>query len=136
MIVAISTDNGQVSAHFGRCPEFTLIEIDENEGIIRNTKVVSNPGHQMGLIPKFLDEQGASVIIAGGMGHRAVGFFNQYGIRAIVGVVGSIDNTVQKILNGTLQGGESLCSPGRGKDYGIERSDKDHTQHKGHHHDH
>ena len=26
MKVAISTDNGYVSAHFGRCPEFTILE--------------------------------------------------------------------------------------------------------------
>ena len=29
MKVAVSTDNGNVSPHFGRCPEFTLVEIDE-----------------------------------------------------------------------------------------------------------
>lgn len=127
MIIAISTDNGQVSAHFGRCPEFTLVEIDENKGVVLNKKVVPSPGHQMGLIPKFLNDHGANVIIAGGMGPRAVGFFNQYGIDTIVGVMGTIDNVINQILNGTLQGGESLCAPGRGKGYGLDRSDKDHS---------
>lgn len=132
MIISISTDNGMVSAHFGRCPQFTLVEINE-EGSY-NKKVIRNPGHQMGLIPKFLNEQGVNVVIAGGMGRRAIGFFNQYGIETIVGVTGSVDEVIQKILDGTLEGGESLCSPRSGKGYGVERSDIDHSHHK-HEHD-
>ena len=31
MKIAISTDNGQVSAHFGRCPEFTVVEIENGK---------------------------------------------------------------------------------------------------------
>ncbi|MBD3226932.1 MAG: dinitrogenase iron-molybdenum cofactor [Candidatus Lokiarchaeota archaeon] len=129
MIISISTDNGMVSAHFGRCPQFTLVKIDEEEKKYE-TKVIPNPGHQMGLIPKFLNEQGVDVVIAGGMGRRAIGFFNQYGIETIVGVTGSIDEVIQKILDGTLEGGKSLCSPGGGKGYGLDRTDKDHTHHK------
>ena len=60
-------------------------------------------------------------MIAGGMGRRAEAFFNQYGIEVIVGVTGKIDEVIKKIIDGTLEGGESLCAPGRGKGYGVEK---------------
>ena len=31
MRIAIPTDRGQVSAHFGHCEEFTVYDIDENQ---------------------------------------------------------------------------------------------------------
>jgi len=123
MIIAISTDSGYVCAHFGRAPEFTFVKI-ENDKVIEK-KVLQNPGHSVGSIPQFVNQQGAKYMIAGGMGRRAEDFFNQYGIKVIVGVTGRIDDVIKKILDGTLKGGESLCSPGGGKGYGI---DKIHTE--------
>ena len=38
MKIAISTDLGRVSEHFGRCPEFTLINIENNK--IKNKKTL------------------------------------------------------------------------------------------------
>ncbi len=121
MKIATSTDNGRVSAHFGRAPEFTFVTIEDNEVV--DKEVLSNPGHSVGSIPQFVNQQGASVLIAGGMGQRAVGFFNQFGIDTIVGIQGPIDDVIEKILNGTLEGGESLCDPGAGKKsgYGVEK---------------
>lgn len=133
MKVAISTDGDEVCAHFGRAPTFTFITIENNEVVKK--EVFPNPGHSVGSIPQFVNEHGAKFIIAGGMGPRAVGFFNQYGIEAIVGVTGKIDDVIKKICDGTLEGGESLCSPGGGKGYGV---DKIHTEaddnHPHHHH--
>ena len=134
MKIAISTDSVNVCAHFGRAPEFTFVTIDDDQ--IIEKKVLQNPGHSVGSIPQFINQQGATWMIAGGMGHRAQTFFNQYGIEVIVGVSGKIDDVIKKILDGTLEGGESLCSPGGGKGYGVE---KIHTEadnnHEHHHHD-
>jgi len=44
MKAAISTDAGSVSAHFGRCPDFTIVDIEN--GKILYKEVVENPGHQ------------------------------------------------------------------------------------------
>ncbi len=121
MKVAIATDYGSVSAHFGRCPSYTLLDIEE--GIIVNRTEVANPGHATGAIPQFMNEKGVNVMIAGGMGWRAQEFFKQYGIDVILGITGNIDDIIGKIKNGTLEGGESLCSPGGGKGYGIPKED-------------
>lgn len=126
MRYAISTEGECVSAHFGRCPMFTLVDIEN--GAVTKTETAANPGHEPGAIPQFLHGHGASVIIAGGMGHRAQGFFDQLGIRAIVGVSGTISDTIEKLCDGTLTGGSSMCSPGAGRGYGIPKNECDHGE--------
>ncbi len=126
MKIAISTDGDFVSAHFGRCPSFTIVEIDNSKLINRQTIV--NPGHHPGFLPQFLHQRGVDYIIAGGMGRRAEGLFEQTGIQIIVGVSGSIDEVIDKIIKGTLEGGESLCQPGSGRGYGIEKTECEHPE--------
>ena len=124
MRIAISTDGDLVSAHFGRCPSFTLVDIENGKAAKRAE--VANPGHQPGAIPQFLHEKGVNCIVAGGMGMRAQTFFEEYGIRTVVGVSGRIDDVVDQLAQGTLQGGESLCKPGAGKGYGLDKQACDH----------
>lgn len=128
MRIAISTDGDFVSAHFGRCPSFTIVDIEGNKLIKK--EIVDNPGHQPGFIPQFLHQKGVECIVAGGMGARATGFFDELGIKAIVGVSGKIDDVIEKIKNNTLQGGESLCRPGAGKGYGLDKTECDHPDEK------
>ena len=126
MRIAISTDGNFVSAHFGRCPSFTIIEIDNGKLVSKQT--IANPGHQPGFLPQFLHQKGVHCIIAGGMGHRAEGLFAQAEVKSIMGVSGSIDEVIDKVIKGTLEGGESLCQPGSGKGYGIEKTECDHPE--------
>jgi predicted Fe-Mo cluster-binding NifX family protein len=132
MRVAISTDGDFVSAHFGRCPSFTIVDIEKNK--VAKKEIVDNPGHQPGFIPQFLHEKGVQCIIAGGMGMRATGFFNELGIQAVVGVGGRVDEVIEKLQKGTLEGGESLCKPGSGKGYGVEKTICDHPDEESHAH--
>lgn len=125
MIIAISTDQDYVSGHFGRCPSFTLVDVQD--GKVLNQEIVQNPGHMPGAIPQFLKEKDAECIIAGGMGARAEGLFQQFGIKTIVGVQGKIDEVISKLLDGTLEPGESLCKPGGGKGYGLDKTECDHA---------
>ena len=124
MRIAISTDGDFVSAHFGRCPSFTLVDI-ENGKVTKRTEI-ANPGHQPGAIPQFLHKKGVNCIVAGGMGMRATQFFEEYGIKTIMGVSGKIEEVIEKLQKGTLEGGESLCKPGSGKGYGLDKSQCDH----------
>ncbi len=124
MKIAISTDGEYVSSHFGRCPLFTIVEFKNS--VITKKEVINNPGHHPGFLPQFFKELGVECIIAGGMGNKAVGLFDQYEIQQIVGVTGKIEDTISHILEGTLKGGESLCKPGGGKGYGIEKIECDH----------
>jgi len=119
-----------VSAHFGRCPSFTLVEVKDNEVINRSS--IDNPGHHPGFLPQFLHDKGINVIVAGGMGMSALNLFNQVSIDTIVGVSGSIEDVINKIANGELESGESLCNPGAGKGYGVEKTECEHEDEENH----
>lgn len=124
MKIAISTDSGEVSAHFGRCPEFTIVEVEE--GKVLNKENIPNPGHHPGFLPEFLRNKGVSVIIAGGMGTRAQMLFVDQKIQTIMGINGGINEVIEKFAAGKLESGESLCKPGAGKGYGVEKTECDH----------
>jgi predicted Fe-Mo cluster-binding NifX family protein len=126
MKAAISTDGKFVSAHFGRCPSFTLVETDG--GRIVKKEMIDNPGHHPGFLPQFLHERGVECIIAGGMGARAQTLFDEHGIRTVMGAAGTVDDVIAALCSGTLAGGESLCRPGAGKGYGVEKTDCDHEE--------
>ena len=124
MRVAISTDAGSVSAHFGRCPQYTVVEIENGKVLKRDE--IANPGHQPGAIPTFLKNRGVECIVAGGMGRRAIMLFDELDMQTILGVSGGIDNVIGQLSRGELEGGESLCKPGAGKGYGVEKDECDH----------
>lgn len=124
MRIAISTDGDLVSAHFGRCPSFTLVDIEGGE--MKKKEIIENPGHQPGFIPQFLRQRAVECIVAGGMGMRAQGFFAEAGIQIILGASGRIAEVLEKLQKGTLESGESLCKPGSGKGYGLDKAVCDH----------
>lgn len=128
MKIAISTDGDFVSPHFGRCPLFTIVDIEHGKMISRD--VINNPGHHPGFLPQFLHEKGVTAIVAGGMGQRAAGLFAEHGIETIVGISSGIDEVIDKLVKGTLRGGESLCRPGSGKGYGLDKTECDHPEEK------
>jgi predicted Fe-Mo cluster-binding NifX family protein len=108
-IALASEDNagleGSVSAHFGRCPFYTFVNVEGDR--ILEVEVVVNPyypNHQPGVIPQFIHSQKANVMIAGGMGPRAIDFFNQYGIDVATGVQGKARDIVEAYLRGEIQG--------------------------------
>jgi len=124
MKIAISTDGRKVSEHFGRCPEFTIVEI--RDGKLLGNEVIPNPGHHPGFLPQFLRSKGVQCIVAGGMGARAQQLFAEQDIDTVLGISGCVDNIIEQLLNRTLKPGMSSCSPGLGKGYGIEKTECDH----------
>ena len=119
--IAIAKEGNDVSSHFGRCPQFTIVDVEGNKLIKKET--INNPGHRKDFLPQFFYDKGINCIIVGGLGHRASTIFKDKGIKVIVGVTGDIDKVIDDILKGTLESGESLCEPGKGKGYGIEKED-------------
>lgn len=110
MKIAIPVAGESVSAHFGHCEKFALVEVDPAAKTVKETLWLTPPAHEPGVLPQWLHEQGANVIIAGGMGGRAQMLFVQNNIEVIVGVVeGTVSEVVEQYLQGTLQAGPSLC---------------------------
>ena len=112
MRVAISADDSNgldsvVSPHFGRCPYYVLVDLGGQE--VSRVSAVENPyygHHQPGQVPGFIQSQGGDVMVAGGMGRRAIGFFQQYGIQAVTGASGTVRHALEQYLGGVLQGAE------------------------------
>lgn len=110
MRVAVSAEEPRgldsvVSPHFGRCPHYVLVDVDRQE--VTSVRVVANPfygQHQPGQVPAFIRDQGAHVMLTGGMGGRAVGFFQQYGIEPVTGATGTVRQALEQYLRGELQG--------------------------------
>jgi len=110
MRIAVSADNKQglnsvISPHFGRCPHFVLVDVEDQD--ICEVQVVDNPfygNHEPGQVPAFIASLGANVMLTGGMGGRAIMFFQQYGIEGVTGAYGSVKQSVEHYLGGQLQG--------------------------------
>lgn len=107
MKIAVASDNGMVTGHFGHCEEFIIFDIDNNK-IIKEENI-PNPGHKPGFLPNFLGDKGVNVIIAGGMGERAVNIFNERNIQVITGATGNSKNAVERYLSGDLKSTGSTC---------------------------
>ncbi len=122
MRLAIATDKGMVSSHFGRCPEFTIVEVEDNKVIKKG--IIKNPGHETGFLPRFFNEQRVECVITGGAGFRAQQLFDEFNIRLVTGVHGRIEAAIDDFINKKLETGENACAPGKGKGYGLEKQDK------------
>ena len=62
--------------------------------------------HEPGVIPQFIANEGSTVIIAGGMGPRAIDWFKNLGVQAVTGVNGKVKDILNKYLTGKLSGAE------------------------------
>jgi ATP-binding protein involved in chromosome partitioning len=110
MRFAIPVSGGVISPHFGHCEQFALIDVNEATKTIVRKQLVASPGHEPGLLPVWLAEEGASTIMAGGMGSRAQALFRENRINVIIGVMESDPETaVLKYLNGSLNTGDNVC---------------------------
>ncbi|MCK4697639.1 MAG: NifB/NifX family molybdenum-iron cluster-binding protein [Dehalococcoidia bacterium] len=110
MRYAVPVSGGMLSQHFGHCEQFALIDVNEERREIVNKKLVSSPGHEPGLLPSWLAEEGVSVVIAGGMGSRAQNLFDQNRIKVVINALESDpEQAVLGHLAGTLKTGDDVC---------------------------
>jgi ATP-binding protein involved in chromosome partitioning len=110
MRIAIPLSEGKLSMHFGHCERFALIDVDPAAKAVLKREDVEAPKHEPGLLPPWLAERGARVIIAGGMGQRARALFAEQGISVVIGASAEEpERLVAEYLAGTLQTGENIC---------------------------
>ncbi len=103
----------QMSPHFGRCPYYVFVELD-NENNVTSVATEENPffqSHQPGAVPNYIADKKVNVMIAGGMGPRAMEFFNQLGVEAVTGASGTVKEALSQYLGGTLKGSKP-CAEG------------------------
>lgn len=110
MKIAVPVTGGVLSSHFGQCEQFVLFDVETDGKTVGRKQVLEPPPHEPGTFPRWLHEQGATVIIAGGMGSRAQSLFDQNAIRVVVGA-SSVDPDllVRDFLDGRLATGANVC---------------------------
>jgi predicted Fe-Mo cluster-binding NifX family protein len=108
MKIAIATEGSSVFGHFGKCENFTLVDVENNE--VKSKTVVNTLGNQHGLLPAFLASHNVNVVIAGGMGEGAKQKLDQNNIEAITGVSGSVEEAINSYINGILKSSGANCS--------------------------
>jgi predicted Fe-Mo cluster-binding NifX family protein len=110
MKIAIPVSNGILTAHFGHASQFALLDADTDAGKIISRQDIDAPAHEPGLLPAWLKELGADIIIAGGMGQRAQQLFVSNGIEVVVGAPAlKPEEIVEAHLAGNLRTGSNIC---------------------------
>jgi len=108
MKIAIPTANGRLCPHFGHCETFAIATVEG--GAVKSIEMLAPPPHEPGALPRWLRDQGVSVVIAGGMGQRAQAFFGQFGIEVVVGAPADEPaRIVRAYLDSALATGDNLC---------------------------
>ncbi len=108
MKIAVTAENNNgleslVAQHFGHAPFFILVDVENGE--VTSTKGIPNPfisGHAPGEVPTFIKEQNANVMLSGGMGGRAIQFFEDAGIKAATGASGTVRQSLDNYFGGKL----------------------------------
>ena len=107
-MLVVPVSDGKLSSHFGHCEQFAFIETQN--GKIVKTEMRNPPAHEPGVLPKWLQEQGADVAIVGGMGGNAQQLLQDNGIEVIMGAPkDSPESLANQYLTNTLIAGENRC---------------------------
>ncbi len=110
MRIAVPVNRDKLSAHFGHCDHFALIDVDTREKTILRQESATPPPHEPGVLPVWLADLGVDLVLAGGMGGRAQQALNARDVQVIVGVPELEPETlVRAWLKGELPSGLNSC---------------------------
>jgi len=109
MKIAVPVSEGKLCMHFGHCEQFIIFDVDDNKTIV-SSEPHTPPPHEPGLLPRWLSDRNVQLVIAGGMGARAVSLFRERGVNVITGAPAEKPDTiVNTYLKGQLITGMNAC---------------------------
>lgn len=134
MRIAVTYDkeNNSIWQHFGRTESFKLFDVED--GKILSSEVIDSTCGGHGALPGFIKEQGADVIICGGLGAGLVAMIDELGMELVPGVTGDADEAVKAYLLGELEANQAAVHDGchHGHDHGEGHSCGCHGNGEGH----
>lgn len=99
--IAVTTDaDHTVFQHFGKCPSFTIYNIEDGKLSSQQILDSGETGHEA--LADLLAQEKVEVLICGGIGAGAMEALMQNGIMVVPGQQGDIDVVTQAFLDGTL----------------------------------
>lgn len=98
--IAVTTENGMIFQHFGKCQEFTVYETEDGRILSRTTLSSGGNGHSA--LATLLAQNNVGLLICGGIGGGAKNALAAAGVQLVAGASGSVDAAVEAFLAGTL----------------------------------
>ena len=109
-VIAVPVANGRLCTHFGQCKTFALMNVDKASKKVCDFRELDPPAHQPGVLPRWLADQGANLVISGSMGQRALDIFADHGIDVVSGAPPEPpEKVVRSYLDGQLTLGANTC---------------------------
>ena len=105
MVVAIPTEEGSVSGHFGKCTTFTIAKIENGSVVSEEILDTKEAKHEE--LAQILKEKGVELAIAGNIGEGAKAALESEGILLIAGASGSIPEVLAGFITGELKNNPS-----------------------------
>lgn len=110
MKIALPVTGNCLCMHFGHCESFAFYDVDSKEKSINGVKMLTPPPHEPGILPPWIKQQGADIVITGGMGSRARDLFEAVGVHVITGAPAiNPEAVIIHYLNNTLELGQNAC---------------------------
>jgi len=110
MRIVVPMRDGKFSEHFGQSRQAAVVDLDEAGERIESMEVIDLPPHGPGVLPAFLNEWAPDLMLAGGIGERAVIMFAEAGVRVHAGVEGEDPRAmVEAWVRGELPRRSNVC---------------------------
>ena len=108
MRIAVTTENGVISGHFGHAKNFSVFTVEN--GKIASREELDTQGNHCESMPAFIKGNNIDVVITAGMGQGAVNGLASVGIQAFSGVQGNPEEAVNNFLAGKLVSAGANCA--------------------------
>jgi ATP-binding protein involved in chromosome partitioning len=106
--IALPLDGDRLSTHFGHSSRFGIYDVKGSQIVAE--RFLTPPPHAPGVIPSWLKENGVEVVLASGLGRRAIAMFEEAGITVVTGASPESPRAVvEGYLAGNLVTGENVC---------------------------
>ena len=117
MKIAIPVENGVLCSHFGHAPQFAFVNVED--GKVTSSSLEVPPPHEPGVLPRWLNDNGITHLLCGGIGGGAVNLLQGAGIQVIAGLQ-PVDPAVlvEDFLAGKVQGVTGATCSGHGDGHG------------------
>jgi len=107
-MIAVPVSEGKLAAHFGHSDHFVFMET--RGGKIIASEKRTPPPHEPGVIPQWIHDQGADVVIVGGMGEKAQELLREKGIEVVIGApMDTPESLANQYMAKTLVSGANIC---------------------------
>lgn len=130
MKIAVTTQEGQIFGHFGKCKCFTIATVEEGQVKEKSLLDTSESGHDA--LVTLLAAENVKVLICGGIGQGARDGLASAGILVVPGVTGSVDEAINDFILGKQIGDANYTCNHHGHDHDHGCHSEGHTCHCGH----